>query len=163
MISVRLGPFQAPVSTLGSIICWPFRQLAGTPSLNRKIDELRVHISAMTDIFHIVVADLMGTWSPEKRERVQRAIANFTIVDSGLRTIKPLQNPFTPDELERLQIYNQRAQSGEFFSPEEAYDFRQLSERAAHEYASQDWVSELLKVGLFIFALYGLSQLFKGK
>lgn len=34
---------------------------------------------------------------------------------------------------------------------------------AAHEYASQDWVSELLKVGLFIFALYGLSQLFKSK
>lgn len=163
MISVRLGPFQASVSTLGSIICWPFRQLAGTPALSRKIDELRLHISAMTNIFHIVVADLMGTWSPEKRERVQRSIANFTIVDNGLRSIKPKQNPFTPDELRRLQIYNQRAQGGGFFSTEEAWDFRQLSERAAHEYASQDWATELLKAGLFIFALYALSQLSKSK
>jgi len=172
MISVRFGPLQLQItaSKLGRIISWPFRQLAGTPALsrevhevNQKIDLARVHISAMTEIFYVVVADLMDKWPPEKREKALRAIANFTIVDRGLDSIKLQGNPFTPDEIQRLRLYTQWAQEGSFFTPEDALDYRQLSERAAREYGDRDWVTELLKIGVFIFAIYGLSQLFKKK
>lgn len=160
-VTVSLGPFQVSAVTLRNIICSPFRQLAGTPRLSRKVDDLRVHVSAMTDILHIVVAGLADSWSPEQRERVQRAIARFTVVNTGLSNIKLQQNPFTASEVQRLHVYTRQAEQGESFLADEARDFKELSERVAHEYADQDWVAELLKVAFFIFAIYALSELLK--
>jgi crotonobetainyl-CoA:carnitine CoA-transferase CaiB-like acyl-CoA transferase len=118
-------------------------------------------MTALTEIMHIVVAQLAGDWSPEQRERVQRAIANFKIVNQGLGSIVPSGNPVTKAELERLRQYTQRAELGEPFSPEEARDFKELAEKATKDYASAEWASELLKVALFVFALYALSELLK--
>lgn len=162
-VTFNIGLAQIPENRLWKILCFPVRKLAGTSPIQDDVQSLKVHVSVMTDILQAIVADLSGGWSPEKRERVQRAIANFTIVNSGLSSIKPRSNPFTAEEVQRLQYYTQKAQRGESFLPDEATDYRQLSERAAREYPQQQWVAELLKIALFIFALYALTQILKSK
>lgn len=117
----------------------------------------------MTDVFYIILADLMDKWPSDKRERVLRSTANFTIVNSGLSGIKPQQNPFTADEVGRLRWYTEKAQRGEPFLADEAHDFRELAERAAREYPGQQWVAELIKIGLFIFAVYAIGKLLESK
>lgn len=158
-INITMGPVQVPGSKLKKWICSIFERLAGTSALIRRTDSLEVHIRALTEIFYVILADLMGNWSSEKREQVLRATANFKVVQDGLSTIKPQGNPFTADELNRLQYYTDRARQGQPFQPEEAQDYRQLSERAAREYPGQQWVAELMKVTLFIFAIYVIGKL----
>ena len=118
---------------------------------------------AMTEVLYMLLADHIGDWSPEKRERVLKMIANFTLVDKKLNALHPQRNPLMPEEIQRLRQYNGRASRGEPFSAGEAGDFRELAEKAAHEYGNQDWVVELLKIAFFIFALYALSELLKSK
>ena len=156
-INITMGPVQVPESKLKKWICSPFRALAGTSELIRRTENLEIHTRALTDIFYIILAD--QSWSPEKLERVLRATTNFNLVKEGLGNVKPKGNPFTAEELNRLQYYTDRARQGQSFQPEEAQDYRQLSERAAREYPGQQWVAELMKVALFIFALYAIGKL----
>ena len=108
----------------------------------------------------MVEADEKGKpkWSDEKRERVLRQMANFTLVNKGLDSIEPKGNPFTLDELNELKEYTAMAQSGKRFEPYEAQEYRDLTERASREYPGQDWVVELLKIGLIIFAIYAIGK-----
>lgn len=117
--------------------CSPIRRLAGTPALIQRTDSLEVHIRALTEIFYVILGDLMGNWSSEKREQILRITANFKVVQDGLSTIKPKGNPFTTEELGRLQHYTDRARQGQPFQSYEAQDYRELSERAAREYPGQ--------------------------
>ena len=112
------------------------------------------------ETFHIV-ADISHTWSAEKRERVQKMMWNFGDVTKGLSSVVAKGNPFTQQELDTLRKYTQQAQRGSIFTPEQATQFRDLSERASREYPNQEWVGELLKIALFIFAIYALAQLLK--
>ena len=157
-ITLNLGPISIPENRIWKAICWIPRKLAGTQMLCDQLKGVTNHVSAMTDILHIVIADLTAKWPQEKRERVQRHIANFRILKGALDELQPEGNPFTAEEVRKLQYYTQKAQLGETFQVEEAEDYRQLSERAALEYPGQDWVKELLKVAIFIFALYVLSK-----
>jgi len=59
----------------------------------------------------------------------------------------------TAAELERLRDYVDRVRNGETFTPEEATDLRDLSDRVAREYPDQEWVAELLKLALFVYAI----------
>lgn len=59
----------------------------------------------------------------------------------------------TEAELRRLRDYVDWVQRGATFTPEEATDFRDLSVRVAEERPGEDWVVELLKVSLFVYAL----------
>jgi hypothetical protein len=162
-IALNAGFVTIPENRFWEILCWLPRKLAGTQSLDHKYNSLIQHISAMTDIFHIILADVSGNWTSDKRERVQRMIANFTLVNEGLSTVKAKGNPFTEEELRRLRSYTQQAQEGRLFTPDQAIEYKELSERASREYPGQQWVTELLKVALFIFALYALTQLLKPK
>lgn len=78
----------------------------------------------------------------------------------GMRTLRPSGNPVTEAEIQRLQAYVARAEQGDTFTGEEAADFKDLSERAAAESKGQEWGKELLKLGMFIFAVYALGRLF---
>ena len=158
-INISVGPVQVPDSKLRTWVCAPVRYLAGTYTLIKRVDNLEVHIRALTDVFYIMLGDLMKNWDADKCERVLRATANFSIVQDGLDKVKPKGNPFTADELNRLQYYTDKARQGQPFLPEEAQGYRQLSERAASEYPGQQWVAELIKVALFIFALYAIGKL----
>lgn len=158
-ISVAAGPVQIPEGKLRKWFCSPIRHMAGIPALIKRTDSLEIHIRALTEIFYVILGDFMGNWSPEKREQILRSTANFKVVQDGLDAIKPKGNPFTVEELNRLQYYTDRARQGQPFLPEEAQDYRQLSERAAREYPGQQWVTELVKVALFIFALYAIGKL----
>ena len=160
---VSVGPVQIPESRIWKIICWIPRRLAGTHNIDRKLDDLIQHVKAMTEIFHVILADVSGKWEADKRERVQRMIANFTLVNTGLATLEAEDNPFSSDELQRLRSYTQQAEQRQVFTPEQASDYKQLSERASHEYAGQDWVEELLKVALFVFALYAIGKLLESR
>jgi hypothetical protein len=55
-------------------------------------------------------------------------------------------------ELQNLRLYLDRAKKGECFSPNEANDFKELSEKVVHEYPGKPWTTELLKVSWIIFA-----------
>ena len=59
----------------------------------------------------------------------------------------------TETELRRARAYVARAQQGQTFTPEEATDFRDLSDRVAREHPGEEWVAELLTLGLFIYAV----------
>jgi len=162
-ISLGIGPVQIPENRFWKIICWLPKKLAGTHSIDRKLDNLTQHIQAMTDIFHIIVADVSAKWDADKRERVQRIFANFTLVNQGLATAQTKSNPLPNEELERLRAYTRQAQQGQVFTSDQAFEYRQLSERASREYVGQDWVGELLKIALFIFALYAIGKLLESK
>jgi len=162
-ISVNLGVVQIPENRIWKILCWLPKKLIGIQGLDHKLDSIMQHVGSVTDILHIIVADVSERWDTEKRERVQRIIANFRLVSSGLATVKVKGNPFTVEELGKLRSYTQQAEDGRIFTPEQAIEYKQLSERASREYAGQDWASELLKAALFIFALYALGQILRAR
>ncbi|MDI6815197.1 MAG: hypothetical protein QMC90_03875 [Dehalococcoidales bacterium] len=118
-------------------------------------------VSAIKDLLNFVIAHLIAEWPLKVRMEILQRIANLSAVDKGIKGITLGQNPVSPSELGRLKLYNQRVQTGQTFSPEEATEFKQLSEQVAREYADQDWVGELLKVAFVIFAIYALGQLLR--
>lgn len=160
---VNIGPASIPGSWIGRAICWLPKKLAGTYTLNSRVTGIEQHLWATTELLQLVVAHCIAEWGEEKRERALRLIANFPMVQGGLSKLRPKGNPFNEKEIAKLRQYTSKAQAGERFSPEEARDYRDLSESAAREYAGQDWVTELLKIALFIFALYALAKLFESK
>ncbi len=66
-------------------------------------------------------------------------------------------------ELDKLKAYTQQAQQGLSFTPEQATEFRNLSEKISKEYPTQDWVKELLKIALFVFTVYTIPEPLKSK
>ena len=59
----------------------------------------------------------------------------------------------TETELRRLRDYVARAGRGATFTPEEATDLRDLSDRVAREHPGEEWVGGLLKLSMFIYAV----------
>ena len=157
-VAVSLGPLQVSVRWIGRMLVAPMRYAMGTPGLERGIRRIEHHVSAMTEILYVLIADASTRWSREQQERVLRQVANFTIVNEGLDHLRPSGNPFAVSEIDKLREYTKRAQEGGSFTPAEASEFRQLSEKAAREYPEQDWVTDLLKLALFAFGLYALSK-----
>jgi|GEM_PF-4923363 len=167
-VSVTVGVLSIPESRIKKIICWLPKKLVDTRGLENRVanvessvSNIEKHIGAMSDILNILVADISDKWDTNKRERVQRMMWNFGSVNTGLASVVARGNPFTQQELDVLRSYTQQAQRGEIFTPQQATEFRNLSERAVREYPNQDWVGELLKIALFIFALYAISQILK--
>jgi hypothetical protein len=122
---------------------------------------LTQHVSAMTEVFQMMLADLVGNWPADKRERALNTVAKFTLVNKGLEKVIAKGNPFTQQELDTLRAYVNQAQQGQVFTPQQATQFRDLSERASHEYSGEDWVTELLKIALIVFAVYAIAQLLR--
>jgi hypothetical protein len=118
-------------------------------------------LSALKDLLSFIIADRIAEWPLQVRLAIIPRMVNLGTITEGIRNIVSRQNPLSPSELQRLELYTQRAQIGQPFSPEEAIDFRQLSERVAQEHTDQAWVSELLKLALIIAAIYALCQLFR--
>jgi len=56
----------------------------------------------------------------------------------------------TETELRRLRDYVARVRRGETFTPEEATDLRDLSDRVSREHPGEEWVVERLKVAMFV-------------
>ena len=133
----------------------------GIPGIERRLDRLEQHVGAMTEILQILVADVSGHWSPDQRERVQRQIANFTLVDQGLARLRPSGNPLSAGEISSLRELVRRAEQGGTFTPAEGWEFRRLSDLATQERPGEEWVKDLLKLALFIFGLYVLSEILK--
>ena len=156
---VSLGPLQVPLRGIGKILAAPLRYSVGTPGIHQGIRRIEHHVSAMTEILYVLIADATTRWSPEQRESVLRQVANFTIVNEGLDHLRPTVNPFSAGEISKLREYTKRAQEGGSFTPAEALEFRELSEKAAREYPEQDWVTDLLKLALFVGGLYILSSI----
>jgi len=167
-ITLNLGIVSIPENRLKKAARWVPKWLAGTHHIESSIkvidsnfSNISKHISAMTEIVNILVADISGKWTPEKRERIQKMMWNFGVVNKGLSSVIAKGNPFTQQELDTLKQYTQQAQSGKIFTPEQATQFRNLSERASNEYPNQEWVGELLKIALFVFAVYAIAQLLR--
>ena len=158
---MTVGPLQVPLRWVGRILSAPLRYGAGTAHLDKRLANIEHHVSAMTDILHLLVADASAHWTSDQRERVQRQIANFTLVSEGVQNLRPTGNPFTVDDIARLRAYTESARRGESFTVEQARDFRDLSERVARERPEEAWVSDLLKLALFIFGLYVLAEALK--
>ena len=59
----------------------------------------------------------------------------------------------TGAEIRRLRGYVARAGQGERFTPKEATDLRDLSFRVAQERPGEEWVTGLLSVAYFIYAV----------
>ena len=51
----------------------------------------------------------------------------------------------TRTQLRRLRDYLDRLQRGETFTPEEATDLRDLSDRIARDHPGEDWVPDVIK------------------
>ncbi len=67
-------------------------------------------------------------------------------------------NPISAEEARRLQWYVERARKNEFFRPEEAQDFYNLSQRVSQDRSDDQGAWGLLLLAAFILALYFLSQ-----
>jgi len=167
-MTLNLGVLSVPENRIRRIVCWLPKWLAGTRQIESgmklfgsNFNIIETRIGAMSDVLNIIVADISAEWTSEKRERVQKAMWNFGLVTKGLSAVIAKENPFTQQELDTLRAYTQQAQQGEVFTPQQATEFRNLSERASREYSDQDWVGELLKIALFIFAVYAVSQILK--
>ncbi len=159
MATVNLPFLSVPLKTIAKGARWPFRQLAGTPGVERRVVGLEGHVAALTEVVQIMFAQASAEWRPELRLEVQRHIASFTI-EPGLSGLRPSGNPVTSSEIERLKEYVSRAQAGGTFTAEEATDLKDLSERAAAESKGQVWGKDLLALGIFIFSVYALSRIF---
>jgi hypothetical protein len=147
-------------------------EIAEIAEIAKELRELRAEIrarlngterqlSALKDLLSLIIADRIAEWPLQVRLAIIPRMVNLGTITEGIRNIVSRQNPLSPSELQRLELYTQRAQIGQPFSPEEAIDFRQLSERVAQEHTDQAWVSELLKLALIIASIYALGQLFR--
>lgn len=160
-MAINIGPLQFTLRALGRFLTAPAKYAVGTPSIERRLDRLEQHIAAMTNILHFLVASLSANWSDEQRERVQHEIANFTLVNQGSARLRPSGNPVSAADINRLREYVRRAEAGGTFSPEEAKDLRDLAETISMDSPRDEWVTELLKLALFIFGVYVHSEIFK--
>jgi hypothetical protein len=142
---------------------WAIRGVLGVSLIDERLARVEMRVDAVIGALQIVIAHASGQWLPEQRGEVQKHIANFGAVAAGLGTVKPTGNPVTQQELDQLKAYVQRAQQGGPFTASEARDFSALADRVARDYAGQDWVSDLIKLALFIFALYAIAELLKPK
>jgi len=159
--NISVGPFQVPIRWIRKAITALLRHPMGIPGIERRPDRLEQHLGAMTEILQILVADVSGHWSPDHQERVQRQIANFTLVDQGLARQRPRGNPLSAGEISSLRELVRRAEQGGTFTPAEGWEFRRLSELVSRERPGEEWVKDLLKLALFIFGVYVLSETLK--
>ena len=127
-MAINIGPIQFPLRGLGRLLTAPAKHFVGIPSIERRLDRLEQHMTAMTNILHVLVASLSASWSDEQRERVQHEIANFTLVNQGSARLRPSGNPLSAADIDRLREHVKRAEAGGTFSPEEAKDLRDLAE-----------------------------------
>ena len=163
MAEITIGPFTIPIRWLRWAVVEPLRAWAGTRGLKSDIGILQRHVAAMTEILHIVVAQISGGWTAEQRERVQRAMTNFSNIGQGLGHLRTKGNPLTREEISTLKDLTARLEQGGALSPEEAASFRRLADVVAREYPDEDWVVDLLKLAMFAFSVYTVSQVFKEK
>lgn len=137
---------------------WPLRQAAGIVALERDVKSIQIHLKAVTDVLTIMVSSQIQNLEPEQRERILGLVANYRLIGEGLGSIVPKGNPLSKTELEELRWFANKAEQRQSFTPEEAHRFKELAEKTAKDHPSEDWAGELLKLGLFIFALYALAK-----
>jgi hypothetical protein len=64
-----------------------------------------------------------------------------------LRTIRPISNPFSQEDLDRLNTYVERLKHGAWLSPQEAQEFYRLSDVITHEYPAKEGSWLLFLIG----------------
>lgn len=67
-------------------------------------------------------------------------------------------NPISIEEASRLQGYVEKARRNEYFKPDEAQDFYNLSQRVAQERSQDEGAWGILLLAAFILALYVLAK-----
>ena len=77
-------------------------------------------------------------------------------------TLKSLRggtgNPVSADEANRLQQYVERARRNEIFTPDEAQDFYNLSQRVSQDRSGDEGAWAIFLLAAFVLALYFLSR-----
>ena len=96
-------------------------------------------------------------------EELALLIKHYTKIASpnlnlALSKAREKQNPFTPDEANRLEYYVQKANNGLPFLPEEIDDYSQLVERAKKELGRETNPWPLVALGAFLLGLIIGSQ-----
>ncbi len=157
-----LGPFLNELKTaakwIGRITHSGIKRLVGTRQIEARLFTVERHTAAMTEVIHMLMADAMGTWENPDRERAQRHIADFQELNVGLAKVKPSGNPVSETELATLREYVKRAEAGGTFTPDEATHYNELANKVAHDYGREDWVTQLLKVGLIIGGIAAIAS-----
>jgi len=89
-------------------------------------------------------------------------ILSKTSTDSINKTLQSIKggtgNPISAEEARRLQKYVDRARANDTFTPDEARDFYDLSQRVSQDRSDDKGAWGILLLAAFIFALYFLSR-----
>lgn len=67
-------------------------------------------------------------------------------------------NPVSAEEASKLKVYVERARINEIFTPQEAQDFYNLSQRVSQDRSDDKGAWGILLLAAFVFALYYLSK-----
>ena len=67
-------------------------------------------------------------------------------------------NPISAEEASRLHLYVERARSNQPFTPQEAQDFYNLSQRVSKDRSQEEGAWGILLLAAFILALYFLNK-----
>ncbi len=67
-------------------------------------------------------------------------------------------NPISAEEAQRLQLYVERARANQPFTPQEAQDFYDLSQRVSKDRSQDEGAWGILLLAAFILALYVLAK-----
>lgn len=82
--------------------------------------------------------------------------------DSINKTLRAIEggtgNPVTAEEARRLQEYVEKARKNEYFNPDEAQDFYNISQRVSQDRRDDEGAWRILLLAASILALYYLSK-----
>ena len=152
--SLNLPFISIPLAWVKLLAVAPVRYWAGTHGLAKSMANMERHVLAMTEVLHIMAADMSGGWNADQRERVQRVMTGFTLVEQGLQGFGPRGNPITDADISKLREFNKMIHQGQVLTPEEATEHKRLAEVLVKEHPEKERGTQLLASALMAFMLF---------
>lgn len=127
---------------------------------DKLIKSQQAAFSAFLEAFASVIATIAKSNSKISDDmiRIQSKLTSDAINKTLQAIAGGTGNPVSAQEASKLQWYVERARRNEVFTPEEAQDFYNLSQRVSQDRSDDQGAWGILLLAAFIFALYYLSQ-----
>lgn len=116
--------------------------------------------SVYVEAFASLIATLAKSDAIKKEDLI--GILSRVSADSINKTLQSIAggtgNPISAEEASLLHLYVERARSNQPFTPQEAQDFYNLSQRVSQDRSQEEGAWGILLLAAFILALYFLSK-----
>ncbi len=126
--------------------------------LNKTLIPINSFIQALAKVQEIIIAVLSraGLIKKEEYEEIHKSMANAhaSSINATIGSLKIRKNPFSKEEIERLEGYRDMLIQGKEFTSEEARNFHELTQKLKEERPNDEGTWVLVALGASLLGLY---------